>query len=154
MAGVTFDDHLLALGRQVVARLAVRGISQADAEDAVGTAFERIYQLLPELTLTNLDGWFYRVALNAYLDAWRHRRKEALGAAVPAAAAPPPAQFATLIAPLNARDREILALKYYYGFSYQEIASALTLKPETVKKQLQRARARLRPYLEDDHDGP
>ncbi|WP_262316354.1 RNA polymerase sigma factor [Lacticaseibacillus parakribbianus] len=152
MARNGFDDHLLALGKRVIGLLAARGVPHADAEDAVGTAFERIYVLLPTLDVQNLDGWFYRVALNAYLDALRHRRREQLTARVPEPAASAPEHFSTLVEAAAPADRELLALKYYYGFSVAEIAAALALPPETVKKRLQRSRSRLGAALkEEDH---
>ncbi|WP_225046816.1 RNA polymerase sigma factor [Lacticaseibacillus kribbianus] len=148
-----FDDHLLALGKRVIGLLVARGVPQADAEDAVGAAFERIYLLLPTLDVQNLDGWFYRVALNAYLDGLRHRRREELRDTAPEAPAAAPERFSALVAAAPPADRELLALKYYYGFSAVEIAAALNLPPETVKKRLQRARSRLRTTLEEDNHG-
>lgn len=144
-----FDQHLLDLGRRTTKLLMARQISRADAEDAVGAAFEKVYTLLPNLTVNNLDGWFYRVALNSYLDHYRKTSRLTYIAPPETGSEPPSAHFAELIESLNARDQEVVALKYYYGFSYQEIAMILDAKPATVQKQLARARAKLRHLWEE-----
>ncbi|MFD1441906.1 RNA polymerase sigma factor [Lacticaseibacillus hegangensis] len=149
MAKSEFDQHLLALGGVVVQRLQARGIQRADAEDAVATAYEKIIVMLPDLSVRNFDGWFYRIALNAFLDSLRRRQNETLNAAIPEPAAASPTQFAEMLAPLPANQQELLALKYYYGFSYQEIAQLLGLKPASVKTMLARARASLRTKWEE-----
>lgn len=151
MAHSEFDQHLLALGDQVVRRLQARGIQRADAEDAVAVAYEKIIILLPRLTVRNFDGWFYRIALNAFLDELRKHRREALAARLPeqTAGQTPAAAFGDLIAPLPLNQRELVALKYYYGFSYEEIAQLLGLKPASVKTMLARTRKQLRLKWED-----
>lgn len=106
-----FDAHLLALGQQVVQRLQARGIQRADAEDAVATAYEKIIILLPNLSVRNFDGWFYRIALNACLDELRKHRRETLTQQLPEASTLTPQSFATLIAPLPANQQELVALK-------------------------------------------
>lgn len=144
-----FDVHLLALGQQVVQRLQARGIQRADAEDAVATAYEKIIILLPNLSVRNFDGWFYRIALNAYLDELRKHRRETLTQQLPESSTLTPQSFATLIAPLPANQQELVALKYYYGFSYEEIGDLLAIKPASVKTMLARARKQLRGQWEE-----
>ncbi len=148
MRASAFDHHLLALGQQVINLLQARGISHADAEDAVSAAFEKVYVLLPTLTVTNLDGWFYRVALNSYLDHYRKHQRLAF-TAPPETGVENATPFATLIAELSPSDQEVLALKYYYGFTYREIATMLAAKPTSIQKQLARARTKLRQNWEE-----
>ncbi|KRN25281.1 RNA polymerase sigma factor [Lacticaseibacillus camelliae] len=129
-----FDQHLLALGQTVVQRLQARGIQRADAEDAVATAYEKIIILLPRLSVGNFDGWFYRIALNAFLDTLRKHQRETLMDRLPDSATATPAQFAEMIAPLPDNQQELLALKYYYGFSYEEIAHLLGSSPPALRQ--------------------
>lgn len=130
-----FDAHLLTLGQQVVQRLQARGIQRADAEDAVATAYEKIIILLPNLSVRNFDGWFYRIALNACLDELRKHRRETLTQQLPEASTLTPQSFATLIAPLPANQQELVAL--------------LAIKPASVKTMLARARKQLRGQWEE-----
>jgi RNA polymerase sigma-70 factor (ECF subfamily) len=51
------------------------------------------------------------------------------------------------LAELAPRDRLLIALYYYDELSYEEIASALDVSPNSVSPLLQRARERLRTYL-------
>lgn len=144
-----FDQHLLALGQTVVQRLQARGIQRADAEDAVATAYEKIIILLPRLSVGNFDGWFYRIALNAFLDTLRKHQHETLTDRLPESTTATSAQFAEMIASLPDNQQELLALKYYYGFSYEEIAYLLGVKPASVKTMLARARESLRTKWEE-----
>ena len=58
------------------------------------------------------------------------------------------------VAALPSRDRLILYLYYYQGYSTDEIASLLKEKPGTLRCQLTRARKTLKLRLEADGYGP
>ena len=49
---------------------------------------------------------------------------------------------------LSTRDRDILMLKYVYGYEYEEVAMILGISTEAAKKAGQRARNRLEKSLE------
>lgn len=51
---------------------------------------------------------------------------------------------------LKRQEQELLIFKYYYRLSYEDIASMLNQKVETVKKQLYRARKKLKANWEDE----
>jgi RNA polymerase sigma factor (sigma-70 family) len=57
--------------------------------------------------------------------------------------------IAELLAELDADQRDVLLLHAWEGFSYQEIAAALGVPIGTVRSRLARARARLRPLIDD-----
>lgn len=110
----------------------------------------------------NPAAWLYTVARNKAKDYSKHRAvfntkvRPALQAPEPAAETAfefssqqiADSQLAMIFAvchPANAADAQVcLALQILCGFSVVEIANAFLTKPETVKKRLQRARARLR----------
>ena len=48
---------------------------------------------------------------------------------------------------LSPPDRQILELKYFYGYTAREIATYLGMKHETVKKRLQRSLKKLQRFL-------
>lgn len=150
MAESELDLHLLELGQRVEKLLQSRGIQLADAQDAVASAYEKIIILLPSLSVYNLDGWFYRVSLNAYLDQLRKRKHEVITSTLPEGVNITSTVFAELIASLSPKDRELVSLKYYYGFSYEEIGKIMDLRTSSVKTMLARARKRLRVNQEDE----
>ena len=57
---------------------------------------------------------------------------------------------ARAIAALPARDRELILLKHWQGFSDREIARLLGMKPGAVSRALQRAKEKLRERLREE----
>lgn len=57
-----------------------------------------------------------------------------------------------LIADLNDRDREIMEMVYWDGFSLVEVATILSMRPATVRSRHARARAQLRDALAETRD--
>lgn len=151
----TFEEYLLALGQEVILFLKRKGATQQDAEDAVAQTYYKIYVILPKVTSENLRPWFYRVALNNFIDLCRKTKREKLflerqqetedifGNATEKQA------FLEHLVDISKDYQEILILKYYYNFSYDEIAELLQIKPESVKKKLQRARKKAKNQLEE-----
>jgi RNA polymerase sigma-70 factor (ECF subfamily) len=128
--------------------------NRAQAEELAGEVFLKLYrQTWQEEQEHNIGGWLYRVATRLGLDALRQRARhgrEALERAeqLPAEANP----LAELLrAERQIRVRRVLAkmkparaqllLLRSQGFSYQEIAQAVAVKPSSVGTLLVRAEA-------------
>jgi RNA polymerase sigma-70 factor (ECF subfamily) len=141
-----FDADLLRLA------FAVSGDSEL-AQDAVQTAWERLWQRPPTMRDTNrIRSWLLSVAANeARRVAKRRRRGQILEAkqASPMRASDPSTGVETLdlhaaIQRLSAADRELLALRYVLDMPSPEIARHLNLSPEGVRTRLRRAVSKLR----------
>jgi RNA polymerase sigma-70 factor (ECF subfamily) len=129
------------------------------AEDVTAAAFERAYR-----KRGSFDGrrgepraWLFGIARNAALDELRRRRRVAPladDAADPASSEPAveDAVEGALrrsvvrdgIATLEARDRELVALKFFAGLSNAEIASVLGVSAGNAGTMLHRAVQKLR----------
>jgi RNA polymerase sigma-70 factor, ECF subfamily len=100
--------------------------------------------------------WVFRIARNRFIDETRHNRQAALpiGDEVPG-----PAGFDTTsssalsrmeaknlgraLARLSSGDRELLELRWFFGFSHKEISGILGVGPPVVKSRLNAALGRL-----------
>ncbi|WP_434169686.1 RNA polymerase sigma factor [Peribacillus frigoritolerans] len=144
-------SYLINLGEEVFNLLLAKGAQKEDAEDIIQNTFYKVYTLLDDLTGSNMRPWFFRVALNEYIDLKRKKEQQNI--------------FITeeIYSKLQYTDREFDAilnkdeifyllkdvkkeykeaffLKYYYDFSYEEIATILDIKVNSVKQTLHRAR--------------
>lgn len=100
--------------------------------------------------------WLFRIARNRFIDSVRRRRDDApLPEGGEGFAGNDTTSLAALshmeaeglkraFGKLAHEDREILALRHYYGFSHKEIAGILGVRPQIVKSRLNAALARLR----------
>lgn len=131
-----------------------------DAEDAVHEAFVRVAKNIskisdPECPKTRAFVVIIveRIAINEY---HRRRRRGTLPVEeelLPGGGTELPETgggVAQAIAALPPRDRELLLLKHWHGFSDREIGELLSMKPATVSRALQRAKERLRANLKDE----
>lgn len=106
--------------------------------------------------------WLYRLTVRAAINFHRHRgRRPAVPLAdegrVTAVHQQEPLdwlleqererQLQRALEKLPPRDREILVLKYTQGWSYQELADHLGVKPKTIEYRLMKSRDRMRRYL-------
>ena len=93
-----------------------------------------------------LEAWVWRIVVNAARDARRRARPGTSSTVFPAT------DRAALDVPLDGltdRQREIVFLHYFADLSYEEIASALGIRPGTVGATLAAARRTLRLALEE-----
>jgi RNA polymerase sigma factor (sigma-70 family) len=126
------------------------------AEDVVAAAFERAYRRLGtyDPKRGSQRGWLFGIARNAALDELRRRRRVASLAADPGAPEPAfedehadPIRRAAVraaLAGLEARDRELVALKFYAGLDNAEIAGVLGISASNAGTRVHRAVHRLR----------
>jgi RNA polymerase sigma factor (sigma-70 family) len=144
----TFDD--------VFAYAATLLRDRSAAEDVVAAAFERAYRRMGtyDARRGSRRQWLFGIVRHAALDELRRRRRHASLAADPAAPEPAiedeladPVRRATVraaLARLEARDRELVALKFFAGLDNAEIAGVLGISPSNAGTRLHRAVDRLR----------
>jgi RNA polymerase sigma-70 factor, ECF subfamily len=131
------------------------------AEDVTAAAFERAYrkQRTYKASRGTERAWLFGIARNAALDELRRRKRAAALAADPAdvdAAPPEDAAEAALrraavrvaLARIDARDRELIALKFHAGLDNSEIAAVLGVSVSNAGTQLHRAMTKLREAVE------
>ncbi|MGH2454990.1 MAG: RNA polymerase sigma factor [Candidatus Limnocylindria bacterium] len=127
------------------------------ARDATQNAWQRLWHAPPQLRdATRLRSWLLSVAANeARQLARRRRRGSVLEGRHPDPQAPADPgtrverlDVARLLAELEPRDRELLALRYVLGLSSPELARQLGISPEGVRSRLHRLVSRLRTELD------
>ena len=154
--GGAFDALYRATADDLYAYVATLVRDRAAAEDVVAAAFERAYrrQRSYDARRGSRRQWLFGIARNAALDELRRRRRVAALAADPAADEPArdddaadPVRRATVraaLARLDARDRELVALKFFGGLDNAEIGGVLGISPSNAGTRLHRAVNRLR----------
>ena len=129
------------------AALAILGDPQ-EAEDAVQDAFVRYLEKAPA-DLESSSAWLMRVLVNGCKSrlrlAWR--RVGPLPEMLPTPGPEERQELEELFA-LPPEDRVVIHLRYYEGYSTDEIAQILGCRPGTVRSRLSRARDRLRKLIE------
>ena len=121
-----------------------------EAEDAVQDTFIKYLEKAPA-QLEHEQAWLMRVLVNGCKSrlrlSWRRRELPLLDT-LPA---PQPQEREELeeLFSLSPADRGIIHLFYYEGYSTQEIAQMVGLRPGSVRARLSRAREKLRTLLEE-----
>src|SRR6185437_8318072 len=157
-------DRFAALYDRYAAQLyryAYRRIGAAAAEDVVAEAFLAAFRRRHTYDLSRPDArpWLFGILTR---ELGRHERAErahyrALARAAPATPEESPAdavaarvsagaartQLVTALEALPARDRDVLLLVAWGGFTYDEVASALGIPVGTVRSRLNRARRKV-----------
>jgi RNA polymerase sigma factor (sigma-70 family) len=144
-------SYLISLGEEVFHLLLAKGAKKEDAEDIIQNTFYKVYTLLDDLTESNIRPWFFRVALNEYIDL--KRKKEQQNTSLTEEiysklkytdheldAILNKDEIFYLLKDIKKEYKEAFFLKYYYDFSYEEIATILDIKVNSVKQKLFRAR--------------
>lgn len=146
-----YEMHQKEMHRQAFAILG----NDDDAEDAVQNAFFGIWRNLSKLQgkeLGRVKWYVICAARNAAIDIYREK-KERVQKEEPYDENFP-YEYSTSdngnenslyerIANFPDRERDVIMLKYVYGFQYKEMSEMLNISVEAVKKALTRARNRL-----------
>lgn len=146
----------LSYGR-LVARLAARTGSLADAEDALSEALARALDVWPRIGIPdNPEAWLIRTARNRAIDMARtgavaaaHEPHLALLAEERAASGPPatdprlPLLFVCAHPAIDPRLRAPLMLQTVLGLDARRMASVLLIAPGTLGQALTRVKARI-----------
>lgn len=130
------------------AALAITGHPQ-EAEDAVQDAFVKYLEKAPA-GLENSRAWLMRVLVNGCKSRLRlaSRREVPLPETLPAPGPEEREELEELFS-LPPRDRAVIHLFYYEGYSTDEIAAMTGQRPGTVRARLTRAREKLRKLLSE-----
>ena len=131
---------------------------RAAAEDVTATAFERAYRKRSRFDPSRGNGraWLFGIARNAALDELRRRSRQAELSAEPVDATSPGTEHSELrlllvgaLEKLDARERELVALKFFAGLSNIEIAAVLKVSESNVGTKLHRAVTKLREVCDE-----
>lgn len=140
-------SYLINLGEEVFKLLLAKGAKKEDAEDIIQNTFYKVYTLLDDLTESNIRPWFFRVALNEYIDLKRKKEQQNiyLTEEIYSKLQYTDCEFEAilnkdeifnLLKDVKKEYKEVFFLKYYYDFSYEEIAAILDIKVSSVKQKL------------------
>ncbi|WP_338754356.1 RNA polymerase sigma factor [Bacillus sp. FJAT-52991] len=155
-------SYLINLGEEVFNLLLAKGAKKEDAEDIIQNTFYKVYTLLDDLTESNIRPWFFRVALNEYMDLKRKKeqRNIYLTEGIYSKLQYTDGEFdailnkdeiCDLLKDIKQDYKEAFFLKYYYDFSYEEIATILDIKVNSVKQKLYRARRSIHSKIGGEH---
>lgn len=126
----------------------ILGNAQA-AEDAVQDTFLKYLERAPDFSVPAQEtAWLTKVTVNRCLSDLRspwHRRVDPLPPDLPWQAR----QELEELYQLPPKDRAVLHLYYYEGYSTEEIARMLRLSPGSIRSRLSRARQKLKTLLEE-----
>lgn len=154
-------SYLIDLGEEVFRLLLAKGAKKEDAEDIIQNTFYKVYLLLDDLTESNLRPWFFRVSLNEYIDLKRKKEKQNIYLTEEIYSKLQHTdreidvilnkdEIFHLLKDIKMEYKEIFFLKYYYDFSYEEIAIILDIQVNSVKQKLYRARKFIHSKIEGD----
>lgn len=152
--------------KDAVQNLAYRMLSNTtEAEDVTQEAFVRAYTQLATYKPTHkFSTWLLSIASHLAIDQLRRRRFLALpledvpflewivdvgtGPELSALQGEQQDEIQQYLQHLPSKYRAVIVLRYWYDFSYEEIAGALKLTPALVKARLHRARELLARYMQ------
>lgn len=129
--------------------LAILGQRQ-EAEDAVQDAFVRYLEKAPK-DLENPGGWLMRVLVNGCKSRLRLRWRQVVELPQELAAQETERMELEELWQLPPRDRAVIHLFYYAGYSTAEIARMTGQAEGSIRSRLSRARGKLRMLLEAEH---
>ena len=148
-----YDEYSPMLYRICALRLGNR----QDAEDAVQNAFIKFYYKSPVFADKNAEkAWLIRVAVNCCKDFqksfWQRKTVGLDETAELTSGLIEDAGRLIDVFELSAKNRTVLELYYYEGYSINEIADILKIGVNSVTSRLSRARKKLKLEMEADKD--
>jgi RNA polymerase sigma-70 factor (ECF subfamily) len=160
----TFEELYRSSRDDVYAYVAALLRDRSAAEDVTALAFERAYRKRRSFRAErgSRRAWLFGIARNAALDELRRRRRLAplLGEPVEEPAPQSAVEDADAVlrraavrealASLDARDRELIALKFHAGLSNTEIGRVLRTSETNAGTRLYRAITRLRKACDEN----
>ena len=132
---------------------------EKDAEDAVQTAMFNTWKHLKKLQDPkdeNTKWYVMQAAQNAAINIyWKNKRRRERETVLDEnligndvfSRYDQGSELSKQIAKLSPRDREVLMLKFIYGYEYAEIAQILNISTDAAKKAGSRAKERLERYV-------
>lgn len=145
------ESYFLSLGEEVCRFLMSKGASLHDAQDCVQNTFYKLLLSIESLSDEMIRPWFYRVSLNDYIDLQRKLKPFSFEVNQDSPLTTGgiesilvKEEILQVLSSVKEEYAEVLLLKYYYQFSYEDIAKILMIKPNSVKQKLARARASIK----------
>jgi len=135
------------------------------AEDLVQDTFIKAYEHLESYRGEKVRPWLFRVAYNSFIDWYRREKKHiptdplTLSSYNIQTGVSPETEYLArekldtwlnVINTLPDKSRQIILLRDYYRFTYEEIAQILCLSLANVKVTLFRARQKVKEVLKDE----
>ena len=154
----TYEEAVALHSDTVTHLLLLRCRQPADAEDCYQEVFLKLLTAKgPFRDQEHIKAWLIQVtlheAVNLHRQFW-HRKVGLLGESPfpPEAVAPESSAWEVLetLRTLPGHQRDVLYLHCVEGYSVEETATILGLRPGTVKSRLSRARAALRKQLQEE----
>ena len=157
-------EYLFDRYREAIHRLFVQRLGGTDgADDLLQETFIKVFLNLDKYdTAFTFGQWIYTIARNTFIDFVRRRRDDLFVDAAPTGAASGlnsvsqeatpeerfidrqrGAQLEQHLAKMSPRYRQLIELRFFCEYSYEEIAAELGMPLGTVKTQIHRARAQL-----------
>lgn len=125
-----------------------------DARDLVQSAFEKLWEHREDVHALKSKSYLFTIAYHKMIDLIRKNRhmefRESLPEHIATECGPTPRLRQVLeeaLDRLNERQRSLVMLKDYEGYSYEEIGEITGLNEGQVKITLHRARIQLKQYL-------
>ncbi len=156
-AGIAFDSLYRECRDDVFAYVAGMLRDRSAAEDVTAQAFERAFRKQRRYDPRRGSGraWIFGIARNAALDELRRRKRIAELAAEPEdVGSPSPEEGAEAalrrtalrqaMASLDARERELVSLKFFAGLSNAEIATVIGTSETNAGTRIHRTITKLR----------
>ena len=165
-------EYLFNRYRDAIHRLFVQRLGGVnDADDLLQETFVKVYLNLQRYSSRFTFGqWVYTIARNTFIDYTRRRRDDTVsidyvgeGIGVSGSLGGPTpeehlithqsqVQLEGLLAKMSPRYRELIELRFFREFSYEEIAAKLSLPMGTVKTQIHRAREQLCRFITENKE--
>lgn len=169
----TAFEHLFNRYRDSIYQLYMQrtGGNTDDTNDLLQETFVKVYLNLQRYSSRfTFCQWVYTIARNTFIDYTRRRRDDTVsidyvgeGIGVSGSLGGPTpeehlithqsqAQLEGLLAKMSPRYRELIELRFFREFSYEEIAAKLSLPMGTVKTQIHRAREQLCRFITENKE--
>ena len=169
----TAFEHLFNRYRDSIYQLYMQrtGGNVDDTNDLLQETFVKVYLNLQRYSSRFTFGqWVYTIARNTFIDYTRRRRDDTVsidyvgeGIGVSGSLGGPApgehlithqsqVQLEGLLAKMSPRYRELIELRFFREFSYEEIAAKLSLPMGTVKTQIHRAREQLCRFITENKE--
>lgn len=126
------------------------------AEDLVQETFVRGLmneELLEDLSFSKRRAWLYRTLKNLFFDRYRRAALEnqyvqGLQPDNPAEEGLQEVENALILQSITPEDRTLFQLRYFEGYTAQEIGKMLDIPPGTIRSRLSRCRKYLKEHME------
>jgi RNA polymerase sigma-70 factor (ECF subfamily) len=148
------EAEVVRLYPSLVRRLALVLRDAVEAEDVAQSAVVRALEARASFRGGDARAWLYTIGLRLAFNELRRRRASAhvQGDVAVWATRSDPDLWAAL-GELEPQQRAALLLSVLDGYTHDEIAAMLDVRPGTVSSWISRTKQRLRAVLRDDHDG-